>query len=248
MEEAENLLKTKPCSGFKLRDITGSDIFAANGQNCAPESASAITTPNSKTGLRIYQQAVGAMSQISFSGEESVSPKKPTSVAEVAKQRELSGTIESETEAKKKQLSDLKSKELCGHDIFGPPPEITPRPLAARSKGLKESVDMGEPAPRNLRTSVKVSNPAGGHSNIMFTEEPVVKSAKKIHSQKFAELASNSIFKGNVPLGSAEKPLSAAKLREMNGSDIFADGKAPSRDYLRGARKPPGGESSISLV
>ncbi|KAJ0939631.1 hypothetical protein HanRHA438_Chr02g0063361 [Helianthus annuus] len=33
----------------------------------------------------------------------------------------------------------------------------------------------------------------------------------------------------------------------MSGSNIFADGKAESRDYL-GARKPPGGDSSIALL
>lgn len=80
----------------------------------------------------------------------------------------------------------------------------------------------------------------------MFSEEPVVKTSRKIHNQKFAELTGNNIFK--EPPGSAEKPLSSAKLREMNGSDIFADGKASSRDYLGGVRKPPGGESSIALV
>lgn len=42
--------------------------------------------------------------------------------------------------------------------------------------------------------------------------------------------------------------MSRAKLREMTGSNIFADGKAENRDGLRGARKPPGGESSIALV
>lgn len=82
----------------------------------------------------------------------------------------------------------------------------------------------------------------------MFSEEPVIKTAKKIHNQKFAELTGNDIFKGDAPPGSAEKPLSVAKLREMSGSDIFADGKAASRDYLGGVRKPPGGESSIALV
>lgn len=109
------------------------------------------------------------MSQISFSVEESISPKKPTTMAEVAKQRELSGTIESEAEEKmRKQLSDAKSKELTGHDIFGPPPEIPSRPLAARSFGLKESVDMGEPAPRNLRTSVRVSNVSSRAAEMPF--------------------------------------------------------------------------------
>lgn len=88
-------------------------------------------------------------------------------MAEISKQRELSGTIDSETEAKMKQLSDAKCKELSGHDIFGPP-EIPTRPLAARSLGLKESIDMGEPAPRNLRTSVKVSNVSSWGGNDLF--------------------------------------------------------------------------------
>ena len=110
-----------------------------------------------------FQQAVNGISQISFSVEESVSPKKPTSLPEVAKQRELSGTLQSESDLKnKKQISNAKNKELSGHDIFGPPPEIVPRSVAAsrtsESKESRESRDMGEPAPRNLRTSVKVSN------------------------------------------------------------------------------------------
>ncbi|KAJ4953369.1 hypothetical protein NE237_030201 [Protea cynaroides] len=240
-EEAESLNKRKPCSGSKWKEMTGSGIFADDGENGASESGSANPTPSNRTGSRLYQQAVSGISQISFGSEESVSPKKPTSLPEVAKQRELSGTLESESDAKlKKQLSDAKCKELSGHNIFAPPPEILPPPLAARSLELKESKDMGEPAPRNVRTSVKVSNPAGGQSNLMFSEETAMKTAKKIHNQKFQELSGNDIFKGDAPPGSAEKALSIAKLREISGSDIFADGKAASRDYLGGVRKPPG--------
>ncbi|KAG9451561.1 hypothetical protein H6P81_011526 [Aristolochia fimbriata] len=247
-EEAESLMKRKPCSDYKMKEMTGSGIFAGDGENGAEESGGSLANSNNRTGLRIYQQTVSAMSQISFSADESVSPKRATSISEVAKQKELSGTLESESDAKmKKQFSDAKCKELTGHDIFGPPPEIPPRPLVARSLE-KESKDMGEPAPRNVRTSVKVSNPAGGQSNITFSEETPVKTAKKIHNQKFAELTGNDIFRGDAQPGSAEKPLSVAKLREMSGSDIFADGKAANRDYLGGVRKPPGGESSIALV
>lgn len=83
---------------------------------------------------------------------------------------------------------------------------------------------------------------------MLFSEETVIKTTKKIHNQKFQELTGNDIFKGDVPPGSAEKPLSVAKLREISGSNIFADGKAEARDYLGGVRKPPGGESSIALV
>lgn len=102
---------------------------------------------------------MNGISQISFSTEESISPKKPTSLPEVAKQRELSGTLQSDLDTKtKKQTSEAKGKELSGHDIFGPP-EIVPRSVAAaRTLESKESRDMAEPGPRNVRTSVKISN------------------------------------------------------------------------------------------
>lgn len=237
-EEVESLMKRKPCSGYKLKEITGSDIFAIGGENGTLESDGANPTPTNKTGLRMYQQAVAGISHISFGEEESVSPKKPASLPEVAKQRELSGTLDSEAEAKlKKQLSDAKCKELSGHDIFAPPPEIQPRPLAARALALRESITIGEPASYDS---------TGGQSSNMFNEEHVVKTSKKIPNQKFAELSGNDIFKGDAP-PTSDKPLSSAKLQEMSGSDIFADGKVESRDYL-GARKPPGGDSSIALV
>lgn len=103
---------------------------------------------------------MNGISQISFSADGSVSPKKPTSLPEVAKQRELSGTLQADSDAKnKKQISNAKYKEISGHDIFASPSEIKPRSLAAvRSTESRESKDMGEPAPRNVRTSVKVSN------------------------------------------------------------------------------------------
>ncbi|KAI4375100.1 hypothetical protein MLD38_013010 [Melastoma candidum] len=245
-EEFEKLNQRKPCSGYKLKEITGSDIFNANGDPDAVEPDSANPSSNNRTGIRMYQQALAGISHISFTEEESISPKKPTTLPEVAKQRELSGSLESEADFKlKKQLSDAKSKELSGHDIFAPPPEILPRPLTSRSS---DAFDMGEPVPRNLRTSVKVSNPAVGQTSITSEEELVMKTAKKIYDKKFSELSGNNIFKGDEPPSSAEKPLSSAKLREMSGNDIFKDEKVQPRDYFGGVRKPPGGHSSIALV
>ncbi|KAI4307379.1 hypothetical protein L6164_030578 [Bauhinia variegata] len=236
-EEVESLNKRKPPSEYKLKEITGSGIFAANGENDPLESGSA--NPPNKTGVRMYQQAIAGISHISFGEEESVSPKKPATLPEVAKQRELSGTLESEDSVLKKQLSDAKCKELSGHDIFAPPPEIKPGPITPRILELKGSINIGEPALRQGD---------GDEGNTNSSEEQITKTAKKIYNQKFAELSGNDIFKGDAPPSSAEKPLSVAKLREMSGSDIFADGKVESRDYLGGVRKPPGGESSIALV
>lgn len=84
---------------------------------------------------------------------------------------------------------------------------------------------------------------------MLVSEETLGQTSKKIHNQKLQVLnRSHDIFNSDIPPGSTEKPLSSAKLREMSGSDIFADGKAASRDYRGGVRKPPGGESSIALV
>ncbi|KAG8377382.1 hypothetical protein BUALT_Bualt08G0027200 [Buddleja alternifolia] len=250
-EEVESLNKRKPCSDYKMKEMTGSGIFKGKGENGTSETEDADQTPGNKTGLRMYQQAMAGISHISFGEEETVSAKKPTTIAEVAKQRELSGNLESEAEAKlKKQISDAKNKELGGHDIFAPPPEIQPRPLTARALALRESITIGDHNVRlaNLSYEFTYAIGGGGQSNGALNEEPVIKTAKKIPNQKFSELSGNDIFKGDAPPSSAEKPLSSAKLREMSGSNIFAEGKVESRDYLGGVRKPPGGESSIALV
>jgi hypothetical protein len=105
------------------------------------------------------QQAIAGISHISFAEDDSVSPKKPTTLPEVAKQRELSGNLESESDAKlKKQISDAKSKELSGHDIFAPPPEILPRPTTVRALALQESIQLGEPSPHDVSASINLYN------------------------------------------------------------------------------------------
>ncbi|KAM0913484.1 hypothetical protein ACQ4PT_012123 [Festuca glaucescens] len=244
-DDAEDLSSRRLMSGSKMKEMTGSGIFAEKGENADSESSN----PANRTSVRMYQQTVAGMSQISFSADGSVSPKKPSSLPEVAKQRELSGTFESDAEAKtSKQLSESKNKELSGSNIFGPPPVTPVRPLAARNMELQGNVDFALPQPRSIHTSVKVSHPAGGPSNITFSEDPATKTSKKIHNQKFQELTGNNIFKEDASPGSADKSLSSAKLKEMSGNDIFSDGKASSRDYLGGVRKPPGGESSIALI
>ncbi|MCD7468705.1 hypothetical protein HAX54_007122 [Datura stramonium] len=209
-EKAESLYKRRPSSGYKLKEMSGSNVFSAGGEDVAPKFGT---------------------------------------VNEVAKQQELSGNQESKIDSKvKRQLSVAKRKELSGSDIFGPPLEVPPRSLTvARSLEPEESKDIGEPAPRTVRTSVKVSNPAGGQSSIFFGGEPVVRPVKKIHNQKFVELTGNDIFKGDTPPAPSEKSLSRSKLREMSGSGIFSDGKVESRVCYGGVRKPPGGDSSIRL-
>ncbi|KAG7656468.1 hypothetical protein ISN44_As01g034720 [Arabidopsis suecica] len=228
-EEVESLNKRKPCSNYKMKEITGSGIFSVYEENDDSELASANSATNGKS--RTFQQPPAAIvSHISFGEEEIVTPKKPATVPEVAKQRELSGTLEYQSDAKlNKQFSDAKCKELSGHNIFAPPPEIKLRPTV-RALAYKDNFDLGE----------SDTKPDGE-----------LKTAKKIADRKFTDLSGNNVFKSDVSSPSsatAERLLSTAKLKEISGNDIFADAKAQSRDYFGGVRKPPGGESSIALV
>ncbi|KAJ7227893.1 hypothetical protein O6H91_05G128000 [Diphasiastrum complanatum] len=249
VEEAEGLLKRRPGSEVKKKEMSGSGIFSSEAGGDALDFTNGLQTPPS---VRSHlHQPPGGVSQIMFGIEESASPKKPTSIAEVAKQRELSGSHALAEDAHlKRNFSNAKAKELVGSNIFGPPPEI---PMRSRSRNLearepKDVKGSAEPAPRNVHTSVKVSNPAGGRSQIFFGQETPERHSRKAHYQKVADLSGNNIFKGDTPVSSAEKPLSSAKLREISGSDIFADDKPVGRDCVGGIRKPPGGESSIALV
>lgn len=47
------LISRKPCSNYKMKEITGSGIFAAKGEDDESESDSA--NPGNKTGVRMYQ-------------------------------------------------------------------------------------------------------------------------------------------------------------------------------------------------
>lgn len=46
-------LLRKPCSGYKLKEMTGSGIFKANGGGDASESGA--SNPINKTSVRVYQ-------------------------------------------------------------------------------------------------------------------------------------------------------------------------------------------------
>ncbi|XP_078433230.1 uncharacterized protein LOC144704626 [Wolffia australiana] len=224
-EEAGSLTKLKPCSTSKLRELTGSGIFTGEQENGSSEVDESLT-PTNRPASRHYLKGGGMVSQISFSGEENVSPRKPAMLPEMAKQRELSGSVASETDSAqlKKQLSLAKSKELTGHNILFPSPE--------------EEILPPSPAPDSVREVL---------SGLVLGEEPAAKTAKKISGRKFEEVSGGHVFNGGGE-AAGEKTLSVAKLREIKGCDIFADEKVASREYYGGVRKPPGGESSIALV
>lgn len=231
-EEADSLTKRKPCSAPKWKEMTGSGIFAAGSNGDAGEAAAAAKPARTSS-----RQASSTVSHISFAEDGTDPPKKPTSVAEVAKQRELSGTLQSEADSKtKKQISNAKSKELSGHDIFADT-------LDSRSNRARNSSN-GSAASHAPAKNTNASTFSFGDANTDSTP----KTARKITGKKVNDLTGNDIFKGDAPPASAEKHLSTAKLKEITGSNIFADGKEPIRERVGGNRKPPGGESSIALI
>ncbi|GJN41063.1 hypothetical protein PR202_gn00388 [Eleusine coracana subsp. coracana] len=233
-EEADSLSKRKQCSAPKWKEMTGSGIFAAGSNGESGEDGSSAAKP-ARAAPRNHQ-AISTVSHISFAEDGSEPPKKPTSVAEVAKQRELSGTLQSAADSKTKQISNAKSKELSGHDIFADPQDSRPNRARNSSNGSSAS-----------QTPVKNANV----STFSFGEtnaDSVPKTSKKITGKKFTDLTGNDIFKGDVAPASVEKHLSTLKLKEITGSNIFADGQEPPRERVSGNRKPPGGVSSITLV
>ncbi|BBM97458.1 hypothetical protein MPTK1_1g05870 [Marchantia polymorpha subsp. ruderalis] len=244
-EEAEALVKRRPGSEVKRKEMFGSGIFVEGAEG----GEHAGITSQDRTCVRLHQPA-GGVSQIQFGGEELTSPKKPTSIPEVAKQRELSGSTETTLDLKHRSFSNAKAKELVGSNIFGPaPPDAPPRRVAMEVREQQQD-GYAEAPPRNLRTSVKVSNPAGGRSQIAFGHDDTPNSARKVDPHKIAELSGNNIFADDpqTPVADPHHHLSHAKLREMSGSDIFKDDKPVNRDSIGGIRKPPGGGSTIALV
>lgn len=81
-------------------------------------------------------------------------------IPEVAKQKELSGTVETTDDlTARRGFSNAKAKELVGSNIFGPPPPESPKPprsLEVREEPKPRGAEAAQP--RNVHTSVKVSN------------------------------------------------------------------------------------------
>lgn len=232
-EEAQALQnKKKPNSELKKKEMTGSGIFSLD--------ADGANTPD-KLAVRVHQPA-GGVSHILFGEAEAISPRKPTSIPEVAKQRELSGTLEAPVEEtpSRKPTSTSKVKELVGSDIFGPPPSVHHRSLFCHQQG---STDVAMPL-----QDLSLNPPMFGSTLAAFGIDNIDLSARKCNIHKVAELSGNNIFKEDTPPSLAERSQSAAKRKEINGNDIFADEKPVLREHFGGIRKPPGGGSSLALV
>jgi len=218
-EAADGVNKMRTGSAPKLKEMTGSGIFKTG-------SAAAAAPASSRD-----RQA----SQITFAQDGSIAPRKPNSVANAARHRELSHTVESEGDGKtKRPVSTAKSKELSGHDIFADHED--PKPNRSRRSDYTSSASLSQ-----------VSTFSFGEADADIAARTA---KKKGASNKPADLNGKAMLeKDSAP--AARQPPNRAKLEEAAGSSsASADGKAPATGEHAGrrTRQPPGGDSSISLA
>lgn len=226
-EGADGLNKTKRKTGSspKGKETTGTGISKAESA-----AAAAVATASRD------RQA----SQITFSQDGTVPTRKATSVAGVARQRELSHTVESEGDSKmKRQVSSTKSKELSGHDIFADHED--PKPNRSRRS------DYGSSAAQSPVKNANVSSFSFGEADIDST----VKTAKKKGSSNLSTDLNGKTMPKKDSASAEKQPPNRARPKGMSGSSNFADGKASTSttgDHEgRRTRQPPGGDSSILL-
>ncbi|CAN6319783.1 unnamed protein product [Urochloa humidicola] len=217
-EEADGRNKMRTGSAVpKWKEMTGSGIFKAESAAAAPAASR-------------DRQA----SQITFAQDGSIAPKKPTSAAEVARQRELSHTVQSEGDGKtKRQVSTAKSKELSGHDIFADHED--PKPNRSKKSDYSSSASLSQ-----------VSTFSFGEADADSTP----KTAKKKGTSNKPSDLNGKVISERDSAPAVKQPLNRAKSADLNGSSVFANGKAPATAEQSGrrTRPPPGGESSISLA
>ncbi|CAN6325045.1 unnamed protein product [Urochloa humidicola] len=224
-EEADGRNKMRTGSAVpKWKEMTGSGIFKAE---------SAAATPAASRD----RQA----SQITFAQDGSIAPKKPTSAAEVARQRELSHTVQSGGDGKmKKQVSTAKSKELSGHDIFADHED--PKPNRSRKS------DYSSAASHSQVRNTNVSTFSFGEADADSTPKTA---KKKGTSNRPTDLNVNGkVISERDSAPAVKQPLNRAKSTDLNGNSVSADGKALETGDQAGrrTRPPPGGQSNISLA
>ncbi|KAI5055548.1 hypothetical protein GOP47_0029069 [Adiantum capillus-veneris] len=255
LEESEQLQKRRPGYDSKRREMLGSRIF---DQDVISEPAP-THVPNKTLPAGLVTPMQSGSRNNAIVEDDTLSPKRQASLAEMSKQRELTGTIFGagrDTPTSRRPNSSAKSKELEGSNIFGRSSQgqlnnVTPKCLANDLYNCQE-----QNAPP--RTSVKVSNPAGGRSQIIFGcdggQQLGAQCKKQGHDQKAAELSGHNIFKDEASIAITnnsynqnERIISAAKKREMLGNDIFSDSSPINEGHPRRVRQPPGGASNLKL-
>ncbi|GAQ83164.1 hypothetical protein KFL_001380050 [Klebsormidium nitens] len=251
-------IPTRPGSAQKHKELSGSGIFDKGPHS---ESSNAFANNNDQNNGNYItdrpstrvQQPAGGISQISLGGGYDTTPEK-VPAHKLAKFAEIRGNMEEELQKGSPgeylgRPSSEKKKELLDSKVFGPAPPFRPsiQPLAQAHAGENDHIFKiwrDEEKPSETQTQ----GPAvGGTSQVAFGDDgPVEAVAKKLHDSKLAELSGNNIFDDGRSPGPSIM-LSDPKRKELGGNDIFCDAVPPKRD-LMGAKNPPGGPSTISLV
>ncbi|GBG88658.1 hypothetical protein CBR_g48189 [Chara braunii] len=264
-------------SAVKQREMLGSGIFGEGPLNVSANAFANGMDQNlgnyitDRPSVRLHQPA-GGMSQICLGSDQqdSTTPKRRLSFDHVAKQKELIGSFALPESPHGRRLSLTKAKEMNGSDIFGWPlalqemssltldgdhPKLNWQPQPADDTPSLDQKQHANPAGKENKNAAcvdKIQQDTVGDSN-----QVEVVSSRKARETKLAELSGTNIFSEPTAAATASpdsrngfvapQPISDAKRREMIGNDIFANHKPVCRDCVGGVRKPPGGESSLSL-
>jgi hypothetical protein len=157
----------------------------------------------------LHRNMAGKISHFTLSGPVCTDRKCPNTPSGWAKQKELYGTMEDDTDittsrSKFPQVSKSKRKELAGHNFSGTPPIESPKPLRQLDK-----------------CEVEYGGVTKDHVDLKAN-------AIKVHKQKFQTLEGHNIlFQDEAcpkPLMSVETPtkpshfVSKAKMQELVGN------------------------------
>eukprot|EP00897_Mesotaenium_endlicherianum_P008700 jgi/Mesen1/7859/ME000042S07303 len=237
--------RKRPGHDVKQRDLSGSGIFDVAPANVSSNAYANNNDQNSGNFITDRPSPAGGKSQISFGNDEPPPPPQKKLVSPL-KALELHGTTETLADVQsRKAVSEKKIKDLEGSfSIFTPPGGAASSPSSTAAAGVASSSSFSTLA--NHATH-RGAHTAGGRSQIVFGETPVDPPRRRVSDQKVLDLVGRgSEQQGAAPHGTPA--VSEAKQREMQGCNIFVDEKPFVRDSLGGVRKPPGGESSLTLV
>ncbi|CAK9872770.1 unnamed protein product [Sphagnum jensenii] len=201
--QAIALLKRRPGFDRKVKEMLGNELF----KDPYPAPGDCSGAGSSITGH--CPKMAGKISRFTLSGPVCTDRKCPNTPSGWAKQKELYGTMEDDTDittsrSKFPQVSKSKRKELAGHDFSGTPPVESPKPLQQLDK-----------------CEVEYGGVTKDHADLKAN-------AIKVHKQKFQTLEGHNIlFRDEAcpkPLMSVETPtkpshvVSKAKMQELLGN------------------------------
>ncbi|KAF6149135.1 hypothetical protein GIB67_025991 [Kingdonia uniflora] len=219
-DDADVLSSRRSCLRSKTKEMTGSGIFT-DGDNGSPEAAGRSSRAQNKTSGQPEAAGRSSRAQNKTSGQPEAAGRSSRD------QNKTSGHSCQQISNRSSQIS-FNSKEIVSSE------KLTSVSEAEGKMNMHQPDTKCEKLRRDGISSPIPEIPPQPLNPVEIPRE----SSKEVQSTNLEERSVNDIFKGAPHPGSADRQLS---------TNIILDGKAAFKDYSRGSRQPPGGDSSISL-